>query len=460
MIPVESISSGTQGNLLYYVAIVGLLLVVATLIRLKIPFLRKAFIPASLLAGLIGLALGPYALKVIPADMMTSIGNLPSQMITVVFACMLLGVKKTESGKTMFHDAASGLCWLWSASLIQVGVPCLLCAFLLTPVFGVNPLFGSLFEIGFAGGHGTASGMASVFKDPALLNWADGADLGMTTATIGLLLGIFGGMIIINYGVRKKWTKVLTEPASNNNSKEVFADGERQPAAYMSISQDVVEPFAFHLGIIGISILIGRAFVWGFGVVFNYTGLPLFPFAMIGGWIINAIVQRTSLRDLFDRGIFQRIQGMALEVLVVGAMASIKIPVVLAYWAPLLIGSVVVLLVMLVWFFWLCPHIFQECWFEQGIIRYGAYTGVAAVGYMLLRTCDPKMETDAGTIYALDGPFSSPFIGGGLVTTAYPYIILSMGVLTAGLMFCGISIAILLVLRLFFWNKNAKMEQR
>ena len=45
MIPVEKIASGTLGNLLYYVAIVGVLLVIATLLRLKIPFLRKAFIP-------------------------------------------------------------------------------------------------------------------------------------------------------------------------------------------------------------------------------------------------------------------------------------------------------------------------------------------------------------------------------------------------------------------------------
>ena len=88
MIPVESIASGTVGNLLYYISIVGLLLVVATLIRLKVPLLRKAFIPASLLAGLIGLALGPYALKVIPQDMMTSIGTLPTHMITIVFACV------------------------------------------------------------------------------------------------------------------------------------------------------------------------------------------------------------------------------------------------------------------------------------------------------------------------------------------------------------------------------------
>ena len=58
MIPVEKIAGGSIGNLLYYISIVGLLLVVATIIRLKVPFLRKAFIPASLIAGVFGLILG------------------------------------------------------------------------------------------------------------------------------------------------------------------------------------------------------------------------------------------------------------------------------------------------------------------------------------------------------------------------------------------------------------------
>lgn len=331
MIPIEKISGGTLSNIVLYVSIVGLLLVVASFIRLKVPILRKAFIPASLLAGIIGLILGPYALKIIPADMMSSIGALPTPMITVVFACMLLGVEKQESGKAMFHDVAAGLGWLWSNSFMQFGVACLLCALFFCPVLGVNPLFGSVFEIGFAGGHGTASGMATVFQDPALLNWPDGADLGLTTATIGLLCGIFGGMIIINYSVRKKYTKIITEPAAADQVKEIFVKEEREPAAYLTVSQDVVEPFAFHLGIIGIAILMGQFIVWGFGKVFTYTGLPLFPFAMIGGWILNSMIQKTSLRHLLDRRIFQRIQGMALEILVVGAMASIKVPVVVAY---------------------------------------------------------------------------------------------------------------------------------
>ena len=192
MIPIENISSGSLNALLNYVCMIGVLLVVATVIRLKVPFLRKAFIPASLIAGLIGLALGPHALKVIPEDMMNSMSRLPTQLIVVVFACMFLGKKKTGMSGTMVKDVAASVLWTWAESFKQFAIPCLLCAFVFTPLMGVNELFGAIFEVGFAGGHGTASGMASMFTEQ--LGWTDGADLAMTTATIGLLSGIFGGI--------------------------------------------------------------------------------------------------------------------------------------------------------------------------------------------------------------------------------------------------------------------------
>lgn len=455
MLPVEKISSYTMQNILLYVAVVGLLLVVASLIRLKFSFFRKAFIPASLLAGIIGLILGPYALKIIPADMMSSIGALPGQMITIVFACMLLGVKKQAAGKSVTHNFLAGLGWLYSCSFLQVGIICLLGVIFFSPVLGVNPMFGSVFEVGFAGGHGTAGGMVEVYKE---MGWAEGGDVGKTTATIGLMLGIFGGIALINYGVRKGYTKVITKPATSNSCKEIYPENEREAAAFSTVSQDVIEPFALHMGVIGIAILFGWFTVQSVQMIFDYS-LPLFPFAMIGGWIINAVIQRTALRDLFDRAIFQRIQGMALEILVVGAMASISIPVVLSYWLPLLIGSIAISIMMLILFFWLSPHIFTDNWFEHGIIRYGAFSGVAAVGYMLLRTADPKMETDAGTVYALGSPFMSPFIGGGLITTAYPMLIKEFGALTSGFAFCGAALAVLLLMRIFLWIKTPQMKQ-
>lgn len=457
MIPVEKIASSSLGNLMYYVALIGVLLMVAAFLRLKIKFLRKAFIPASLLAGVIALLLGPRFIGLIPSDMMSTIGSLPSHMITVVFACMLLGVKKEEITPDLAKDTASGVFFMYSGALAQVGIACLITGLILTPAFGVEPLFGAIWECSFNGGHGTASGLIQVFQE---LGWPAGGDLAVTTATIGLLAGIIGGVIMINYAVRKKYTKYVDAPVAVGGSKEYFAEGERKSAAPMTVSNDVIEPFALHLGMIGLAILIGRVIVWLVGKYLNYS-LPLFPFAMIGGWILNIFIQRNSfLSALFDRQVFQRISGMALEILIVGAIASINTSIILQYWLPLLLMSIIEIGIM-VWFvFYVSPRCYKKDWFENGIVRYGGMTGVAATGYMLLRCCDPEYSSEGGTTLALDAPFTSPFIGGGFVTTACPYLIISMGVIPFGALITAIAVACLVVLRVFFWKKNPTKQQR
>ena len=71
------------------------------------------------------------------------------------------------------------------------------------------------------------------------------------------------------------------------------------------------------------------------------------------------------------------------------------------------------------------------------------------------------MKTDAAETYALSTPFSSPFVGGGLITTAYPYLIASMGSIKVGLIFLGLTIAIFVACRVIpgLWHKP-QYEQR
>lgn len=457
MIPVEKITSSTIQNLLLYISIISVLIFVATLVRLKFKILKKAFIPASLLAGLFGMILGPHILNVIQADMMSSIGGLPSSMIAIVFAVMFIGTPKSEKSiKSQVKTLVPGVLQFYIYSFFQVGLACLLTYFIFTPMFGTNPLFGSTFEIGFLGGHGTAGGMVEVFNE---LNWLDGGDVSKTTATMGLLTGIFGGMIIINIAARKGHIKNLSEKPHDDNEKEVYSDN-RPVGSYITVGKDVVETFAFHFGLIGISILIGWLLVWIFKTYLSFS-VPLFPFTMIGGWMVNKVIQSTWIKDLVDRNVIVRIQGFALEILIAAAMASISIPIVISYWKELLIGYLAIMASVLFVFNYLSPRIFPENWFEHGIMRFGAATGVAAVGYMLIRTCDPDMKTDAASMYAISSTFMSPYIGGGLITTAYPYIILALGGLKTGILFTVLAIALIVFLRLAgFWNKNPKLVQR
>jgi ESS family glutamate:Na+ symporter len=377
-------------------------------------------------------------------------------MIVIVFATMLIGVKQPKIKETakliapMFFQG-------YTYSFVQFGLTCLLTGLIFVPFFDTNPLFGAVVEIGFLGGHGTAGGMSGIFES---LGWAAGSDVGQTTATIGLIAGIFGGLILINIGVKKRYTTFLEEVGNLNTGEDTYVGEAQKPSSHTTISKNVVEGFAFHAALIGIAVYIGYAIVYVVDYFFHFS-LPLFPFAMVGGWILNAILQRTSIAQLIDRDTFVRIQGLCMDFLIVAAVASVSIPVILEYMAPLLIACAAAIAATVFIFLYVSPRIFKNNWFEIGITRYGASTGVAATGLMLLRTVDPDMKTDAAKIYALNAPFSSPFIGGGLVTSAYPALIAMFGAVQCGAAFMGLALLCLIGCRIVgCWNSHPQFEQR
>ena len=194
-IPIMTISGDTIDGLLIYLSILGILILVATILRLKIPLLKKYYIPASLLAGIIGLILGPYFVGVIPTEITSTWSNLSGKLIVLVFAPMLMGKgKKTEGGVEFVKKVASSVSWSYLGCFVQYAVPLLMAVFLLVPVFHVPELFGVIVEAGWAGGHGTAAGMAAVYEE---IGWLEGQSLAVTSATFGLVYGILGGVVLI-----------------------------------------------------------------------------------------------------------------------------------------------------------------------------------------------------------------------------------------------------------------------
>src|SRR5699024_2279955 len=108
-------------------------------------------------------------------------------------------------------------------------------------------------------------------------------------------------------------------------TNDIIPRKSQKSNATETLNPDMVESSAFHLGLIFIAILIGWFMQQFIGMFVN--GIPLFPLAMIGGLIVNAIIVRTKFKDSMDKNTFNRIQGLALDFLVLGAVASIQIPV-------------------------------------------------------------------------------------------------------------------------------------
>ena len=71
MMPTGEITGGILDTLFVSLSIAGILLIVGTILRLYVPFFKKYYFPASLIAGFIGLLLGPSVLKVIPQNVIS-----------------------------------------------------------------------------------------------------------------------------------------------------------------------------------------------------------------------------------------------------------------------------------------------------------------------------------------------------------------------------------------------------
>ena len=460
MLPTTEVTGGNLDTLFVSLAILGILLIVGTILRLHVPFFKKYYFPASLIAGFLGLLLGPSVLNVIPVNVVSCWSALSGKLIVLVFVPMLMGKRKT-SAKKYARKTFNAICYGYVGCFVQYAIPLFLTALLLIPVFGTNSLFAATFEAGWCGGHGTASGLTDVF---AGLNWAEGSSIAVTNATIGLLCGIFGGVVLINIAARKGWTSHLNAKDGKlgieNKENELYhTEDTKKEDTKMSISSKVVDNFTFHAAILSIAIFIGWIFTWALKTFLNFS-ISWFVTAMFAGGLVQLVLNKTKWGDAVDPKVYSRIQGISLDFLVAGAIAALNLKAVANNIIPIAIVSVCMLVFMIIYSLVYARGIFGKDWFENAMLTYGMYTGVAATGMLLLKVCDPESKSDALSLYAARAPFSSWAIGGGVITSMAPVFIAQYGIWTMLLVSIGFAVVFgVLPIICRTWYKKGQEEQ-
>ena len=430
--------------------ILGLALLVGKMIRVRVGVVQSLFLPSSIVAGVLLLLLGPEVLGrfagpwgengVFTESMVTVWSSLPELLISVVFATMFLGHKlptPQRALKLVGPQLSLGV----SMASAQYVVGLLLAALVLVPLLAAPAMSGALIEIGFEGGHGTAAGMRPVFEE---LGYSEGADIAVGLATVGIVGGIVLGIILINWGVRTGRTELLTGSAamSEDERKGVFAEGESNPAGEMTSRPSSIEPLTLHIALISAAILIGLGILEGLRWIEQQTYasvmlddntpleifayVPLFPIALLGGVIVQVVATKTGLDHFIDGELMQRIQGWALDFLIVAAIGTLSLQAIgdnLGMFAILAIAGTVINLAL---FLLLAPRIIGRFWFERGIGDFGQSMGVTATGLVLMRIVDPEAESPAFEAFGYKQLVFEPFFGGGLVTAlAVPIIFLT-----------------------------------
>ena len=158
--------------------------------------------------------------------------------------------------------------------------------------------------------------------------------------------------------------------------------------------------------------------------IFAYV--PLFPMALLGGVILQLVAKALGVAHFIDPQMMLRIQGWALDFLVISAIATLSIKAVGQNMCAFLLLSLGGILINVFLFVWLTPRVIGRYWFERGIGDFGQSMGVTATGVILMRITDPDAASPAFEAFGYKQLLFEPFFGGGLVTAmAIPVIYLT-----------------------------------
>ena len=388
-------------------AVASLFILIGQLLRAKVGLFQKFFVPASMIAGFIALALGSQGANILPFS--DQISNYPGMLIIVIFAAV--GVNGFSFSKKAFKAEidriGSYLSYKVLAQAIQFGFAPLLSILIISTLFpDINYGFGLLLAAGFSGGHGTAAAVGDTFSR---LGFTDANDIAMTCATVGILAGIFGGLFFIKLGTKFGWTKYIKgfQYISGDLRTGMVKDTENRPVMGKETTSSVsIDPLCWHFAVLllasGAGIIVNK---WIFKTF--ELDLPTYLIAFLIAIVL--VFKRTGVSHYIDENIINRLSGTATDFVVFFGIASIKIPVIVKYAAPLAILLVIGILIVVATLMFFGPAMNKGSWFERSLFVFGYSTGVFAIGFVLLRIVDPENRSKTLNDTAFAAPFTTPF---------------------------------------------------
>jgi ESS family glutamate:Na+ symporter len=377
----------TVWSLVTDLGIICALLMIAQVLRAKLRILQASFLPASIIAGAAGLALGPNGVDVLPFS--DQISTYPGVLIVLIMAAVPLGFtpprRMARRIGAFYSYSQAGEIFMWSLGLL-FGLA------VLGQIWDLPDGFGLLLSLGWAGGFGTAAAAGSTFENRG---WAEATSLGYTAATVGVVVCIVGGLIATKWAAKRR----LTDLAAFDELPEEYRTGLVRPENRRSIgsatlSSSTLESLTLHLGLILVPAGAGYYLNEWFKELWPSVSIPLFSLGFAFGLLLQLGLLVTKLSRHVDRTTITTMTGSFADVLVAFAITSIVPQVVADNLVPLILLFVFGLVYCVVLLRYVTPLFFPDRWFERGIFTWGWMTGSVPTGIALLRIVDSRNKSN------------------------------------------------------------------
>lgn len=380
-------------------ALLGMLLIIATIMRSRIPFLQKYLIPANLLAGIVGLFIGANGLDWL--DLTSErLGTYVYHLLALLFIALGLRAPKKKLGLSSIKfsfifisvylvQAIAGLSIAFA--LFYTIMPDLFVGigFLPPLAFGMNP--GIAYSIG---GNWEQYGFES------------GGIVGLTFAAIGFVVAYTAGIWIVRRGIKKGYATYIkaTEELPEDVKKGFVKNPKANSGEKITTTPETIESFTFHLGVVGLIYVITygvltwmeAGLIWvGAGNELNTLWSFHFIFAAVLAILARKIMDSLKISSALDDVTMTRCSNLFMDFMIVASVAAISFVVVASYWLPLLLISVTVSICTWAIIWYLTKDAFQEYRFERFAAIFGNMTGTLQSGLVLLRILDSGMKSPA-----------------------------------------------------------------
>ncbi|MBS7527832.1 sodium:glutamate symporter [Fusibacter paucivorans] len=357
--------------------------------------------PTAILAGFIGMLLGPEVLGIVPFDQ-AILGNIVYHAMAIGFIALSLKSRTRETSPIVLKSGMLIVSVYMLQGIIGIVLTLIFMASLKPDLF-VG--FGLLLPLGYGQGPGQAFSMGSQWEK---LGFQGGGNIGLTIATFGFLWAILIGIPFMNYHLKRHQLKAKADTLHRERSP-YLAQSEPDELP-LGDALDHLTPqivligivyLATYLSILFLDHLIspmgtfGKTFVtvlWG--MQFNIAaGYAIIVRLIMDRWLKKGILKR----DITNNYLLQRISGGVFDYMITAAIAAISISAVQQYWLPTVLMTTLGGVVTLYYLKFMVKRVYQKNTLENLMGFYGMLTGTISTGMALLRGTDPEFDTDAAS---------------------------------------------------------------
>lgn len=397
-------------NIMIAFGIASIMLLIGTFLRAKVGFLQKLLVPASIIAGVLGLAFVNLC-DAFHIDIGATSGDFSSivnQLFVVSFISItLMGHSEEDSSggmKSMLKGAlAIGLIWcmLFTLTPLVAALISMVCE----NTFQFDPIYGMLIPFGFCMGPGQSVTYGTIIEG---YGWNDAVMAALTFASLGFLAAYLVGIPAAKRGIRRELAK-----HSDKIDEEILRGYLRKHEQVEMMKKNTtcnsnIESLAFHFAVIGLCYIIAIGISKILALLPGYIGTSMSSLMFLNGmyaaWIVKFFMRKFKVTFLMDNDMQNKITGWSTDFLIVFSLMSVSLRIVGKWIVPIVIIAVVVTVISAVSCFYFGQRIGTSDDFEKTLGLYGMSTGTAPSGLSLIRIVDPDFKTMAAVELGASNP--------------------------------------------------------